>query len=50
MIDANFRLKRKLKKNTDDPDLADGAAYFVEDTRYKRHLKTHVNETEVSEK
>ena len=48
MIDANFRLKRKAKDITDDPDLANGEAYFVEDKRYKDHLKRYLNENEVN--
>ena len=48
MMDANFRLKRKAKPVTDDPDLANGDAYFVEDKRYKEHLKRNMNENEVN--
>lgn len=40
-LDANFRLKRK-KVSTDeaDPGLNRGCAYFVEETKYKEHIKT----------
>ncbi|KAN0078443.1 hypothetical protein V8E55_010500 [Tylopilus felleus] len=39
VIDANFRLKRKkVSKDTIDPSLSKGWAYFVEDTTYKDYL------------
>ena len=38
-IDANFRLKRKkVSKDTVDPSLSKGWAYFVEDIAYKAHI------------
>lgn len=48
MIDANFRLKRKSKNINDDPELAPGWAYMVEETRYQTHLENYVHEKEVS--
>lgn len=38
-IDANFRLKRKkVSKDSVDPSLSKGWAYFVEETAYKDYL------------
>ncbi|KAN0088024.1 hypothetical protein V8E55_006645 [Tylopilus felleus] len=38
-IDANFRLKcKKVSKDTVDPSLSKGWAYFVEDIVYKAHI------------
>ena len=48
MVDANFKLKHKKKKSSDNDDLADGLAYFVPEGRYKEHLKNHIDEKEVS--
>ncbi|KAG2747607.1 hypothetical protein P692DRAFT_201840530 [Suillus brevipes Sb2] len=42
MIDTNFRLKRRIvSKDSVDPGLSRGCAYFVEETAYKTYLQTH---------
>lgn len=39
-IDANFRLKRKaVSKDSIDPSLSRGWAYFVEENTYKEYLQ-----------
>ncbi|KAH7905178.1 hypothetical protein BJ138DRAFT_1231765, partial [Hygrophoropsis aurantiaca] len=44
-IDANFRLKRKIvSKDSVDPSLGKGWAYFVEETAYKLHLIARQND------
>lgn len=48
MLDANFHLTQKNKGIMDDPDLAPGLAYFVDDAPYKAHLKAYIEELEVS--
>ncbi|KAG2029343.1 hypothetical protein BDR03DRAFT_1018509 [Suillus americanus] len=41
-IDANFRLKRRMvSKDSTDPGLSRGWAYFVEETTYKTYLQSH---------
>ena len=46
-LDANFRLKRKnVSNSTADPGLIRGAAYFVEETMYKKHLEEYTDEKE----
>ncbi|KAG1870583.1 hypothetical protein DFJ58DRAFT_852169 [Suillus subalutaceus] len=41
-IDANFRLKRRMvSKDSVDPGLSHGWAYFVEETAYKAYLQTY---------
>jgi hypothetical protein len=41
-IDANFRLKRRIvSKDTVDPSLSPGWAYFVDNTAYRSHLINH---------
>ncbi|KAG2122912.1 hypothetical protein DEU56DRAFT_873540 [Suillus clintonianus] len=41
-IDANFRLKRRaISKDSMDPGLSQGWAYFVEETAYKTHLQQY---------
>ncbi|KAG2089640.1 hypothetical protein BD769DRAFT_1632141 [Suillus cothurnatus] len=41
-IDANFQLKQHIvSKDSADPGLGNGWAYFVEETAYKRYLKSH---------
>ena len=47
MRDANFKLKQKEKRVKHDPDLTSGLAYFVEDAKYKEHLKANKDEKEV---
>lgn len=48
-LDANFRLKNRLRANErDDPPLGDGWGYIVEDKPYKEHLRTYVAEKDVS--
>ncbi|KAJ7038352.1 hypothetical protein C8F04DRAFT_1179974 [Mycena alexandri] len=48
-MDANFRLKNRLRANErDDPPLADGWGYIVEDAPYKEHLRSYVAEKDVS--
>lgn len=46
-IDANFRLKLKTR-GIKDPELGSGLAYFVNTTKFGAHLKSHVDEDEVS--
>ncbi|KAH7918389.1 hypothetical protein BV22DRAFT_1024674 [Leucogyrophana mollusca] len=44
-IDANFRLKRKaVSKDSVDPGLSRGWAYFVEELAYKTHLLERIDE------
>ena len=45
--DANFRLKRKEKGTREDPELAPGWAYFVEDSAYQEELSKHQDVIEV---
>lgn len=45
-IDANFRLGLK-DKGLRDVELAPGWAYFVEETRFQHHVKTHLDQKEV---
>ncbi|KAG1776918.1 hypothetical protein EV702DRAFT_1179602 [Suillus placidus] len=41
-IDANFRLKRRaISKDSTDPGLSHGWAYFVEEAAYKSHLQQY---------
>ncbi|KAJ8584343.1 hypothetical protein M405DRAFT_866304 [Rhizopogon salebrosus TDB-379] len=41
-IDANFRLKRRIvSKDSADPGLSRGWAYFVDETEYKVYLQAH---------
>ncbi|KAJ7876671.1 hypothetical protein B0H14DRAFT_2501281 [Mycena olivaceomarginata] len=48
-VDANFRLKNRLRSNEiDDPSLGPGWGYLVEPRRYHRHLKKYVNEKDAS--
>jgi hypothetical protein len=46
-IDANFRLKLKAR-GISDPELGTGLAYFVDNTKFKKHLESHIDEAEVS--
>lgn len=49
-IDANFRLKNRLRANErDDPPLGTGWGYQVEEGPYREHLKNYVAEKDVSE-
>ncbi|KAJ6460704.1 hypothetical protein C8R47DRAFT_1226206 [Mycena vitilis] len=48
-LDANFRLKNRLRKNEhQDPSLGSGWGYFVEEKGYKDHLRNYVAEKDVS--
>nr|GAT47503.1 predicted protein [Mycena chlorophos] len=48
-IDANFRLKNRLRPNThDDQSLGSGLGYFVESNTYKEHLKRYVTEKDAA--
>lgn len=47
MVDANIWLKSKAC-NIKDDKFVPGWAYLVEDANYKKHLKKHVEEKEVS--
>ena len=43
-IDANFHLKyRAVLKDTIDPSLSQGWAYFIEESSYKSHISEHSN-------
>ncbi|KAJ7343885.1 hypothetical protein DFH08DRAFT_701870 [Mycena albidolilacea] len=47
-VDANFRLKNRIRTNEiDDPSLGPGWGYWVEASRYRKHLRKYVNEKEV---
>ena len=46
-IDANFRLKLKTR-GIKDPELGSGLAYFVNAAKFRAHLKSQVDEEEVS--
>jgi len=46
-IDANFRLKLKTR-GIKDPELGSGLAYFVNNEKFEAHLKSRVDENEVS--
>jgi hypothetical protein len=49
-MDANFRLKNRLRANEhQDPSLASGLGYFIEEKGYKDHGKNYVAEKDVSE-
>ncbi|KAG1738452.1 uncharacterized protein EDB91DRAFT_1249364 [Suillus paluster] len=46
-IDANFCLKRRNISNDEvDPSLSEGWSYFVEEKKFKSHLKEHLSETQ----
>ncbi|KAI6096537.1 hypothetical protein EDD16DRAFT_1719774 [Pisolithus croceorrhizus] len=46
-LDANFRLKRRaVSKDSNDPSLSEGWAYFVEESAYKSYLSHHVNDVQ----
>ncbi|KAJ8502454.1 hypothetical protein ONZ45_g11741 [Pleurotus djamor] len=48
-IDANFRLKNRLRKNEKtDPGLHTGLAYFVPQQPYNEHILRHVTEADIS--
>ncbi|KAJ7456295.1 hypothetical protein B0H11DRAFT_2244215 [Mycena galericulata] len=48
-VDANFKLKNRMRPNKiDDPPLGPGWSYWVEQLRYKRHLKKYVAEKDLS--
>ncbi|KAJ7314160.1 hypothetical protein DFH08DRAFT_972914 [Mycena albidolilacea] len=48
-VDANFRLKNRMKKNEiEDPSLTPGWGYWVEPRRYHRHLRKYVGEKDAS--
>ncbi|KAJ7022478.1 hypothetical protein C8F04DRAFT_971465 [Mycena alexandri] len=48
-LDANFKLKNRIRKNKhDDPSLGPGWGAFVEPRRYKKHLRRYVAEKDIS--
>ncbi|KAJ7051050.1 hypothetical protein C8F01DRAFT_1263316 [Mycena amicta] len=48
-LDANFRLKNRIRKNErHDPSFGSGWSYFVETEGYKNHLRNYVAEADVS--
>ncbi|KAJ7715461.1 hypothetical protein B0H16DRAFT_1667065 [Mycena metata] len=48
-MDANFRLKNRMRKNErDDPTFGPGWGYMVAERRYKKHLRKYVAEKDVS--
>ncbi|KAJ7588021.1 hypothetical protein C8J56DRAFT_889867 [Mycena floridula] len=48
-MDANFRLKNRLRANTClDPPLGSGLAYQVEEKAYREHLENYVTEEDIS--
>ena len=47
--DANFRLKSRLRPSThEDPWLAPGMAYFVDNVPYDEHVLKHATQEDVS--
>lgn len=49
VMDTNFRMKNRLCKNEcNDEPLGSGWGYFVEDKKYKKHLRNYVSEVDVS--
>ncbi|KAF7305858.1 CxC2 domain-containing protein [Mycena chlorophos] len=47
--DANYRLKNKIRANEiEDPSLAAGLSFFVPEEPYKRHVREHVAEKDIS--
>lgn len=47
-MDANFRLRSKLRGVTSDPMLGAGLAYFVDHQPYAPFIAKYVDEAEVS--
>ena len=48
-MDANFRLKNRIRKNERaDCALGDGKGYFVETAPYAQHIAGYVTEKDVS--
>ncbi|TFY75854.1 hypothetical protein EWM64_g8158 [Hericium alpestre] len=45
-IDANFKMKRKQKKDT-QKELGSGWAYFVEESSYQRYLENYTDQKEM---
>ncbi|KAG1731231.1 uncharacterized protein EDB91DRAFT_1085166 [Suillus paluster] len=46
-IDTNFRLKRQnILSNEVDPSLSEGWLYFIEEKKFKSHLKEHLSKTQ----
>ncbi|KAJ6602497.1 hypothetical protein DFH09DRAFT_1301519 [Mycena vulgaris] len=48
-VDANFRLKNRIRKNeVDDPSFGSGWGHLVEEKPYRKHLKGYVAEKDIS--
>ncbi|TRM56394.1 hypothetical protein BD626DRAFT_413967 [Schizophyllum amplum] len=48
-VDANFRLKNRMRKNErSDCALGDGLGFFVETAPYEEHVKGYVSEKDIS--
>ncbi|KAH7904935.1 hypothetical protein BJ138DRAFT_1106403 [Hygrophoropsis aurantiaca] len=47
-MDANFRLKSRLRAVHPDPALCPGSAYLVDEKPYLAHLKNYVAESDIS--
>lgn len=48
-LDANFRLKNRIRKNESDVGaLGEGLGYFVATEPYKNHLRNYIKENDVS--
>ncbi|KIK34019.1 hypothetical protein CY34DRAFT_18005 [Suillus luteus UH-Slu-Lm8-n1] len=46
-IDTNFQLKRRdISSDEADPSLSKGWSYFVEEEKFKSHLKEHLSKTQ----
>lgn len=46
--DANFRLKSRFHKDSKDPTLGPGLAYFVNNEEYLEYLAKHIDQDEAS--
>jgi hypothetical protein len=49
-VDANFRLKNRMKANEiDNPPLGPGWGYWVEPIKYREHSKNYIHKKDVSQ-
>ncbi|KAJ8475268.1 hypothetical protein ONZ45_g15673 [Pleurotus djamor] len=47
-LDANFRLKNRLRNNDNEAGLHTGLAYFVQQKPYNEHILKHASEADIS--